>query len=72
MRIPFTQVDAFTDRPFGGNPAAVMPLAVWPDDAVLLAIAVAFVGSLVMRAPFRADVVRDRGALARLVEEGRI
>ncbi|MES2990712.1 MAG: cytochrome c oxidase accessory protein CcoG [Pseudomonadota bacterium] len=41
-------------------------------SAVLLAIAVAFVASLVMRAPFRADVVRDRGALARLVEEGRI
>jgi PhzF family phenazine biosynthesis protein len=39
MRIPFTQVDAFADRAFGGNPAAVMPLAAWPDDAVLLAIA---------------------------------
>jgi PhzF family phenazine biosynthesis protein len=39
MRIPFTQVDAFTDRAFGGNPAAVMPLSAWPDDAVLLAIA---------------------------------
>ena len=25
MRIPFTQVDAFADRPFAGNPAAVMP-----------------------------------------------
>lgn len=39
MRIPFTQVDAFADRAFGGNPAAVMPLSAWPDDAVLLAIA---------------------------------
>jgi cytochrome c oxidase accessory protein FixG len=40
--------------------------------AVLLAIAVAFIASLALRAPFRADVVRDRGALARLVEDGRI
>ncbi len=39
MRIPFTQVDAFADRAFAGNPAAVMPLATWPDDTVLLAIA---------------------------------
>jgi PhzF family phenazine biosynthesis protein len=39
MRIPFTQVDAFTDAAFGGNPAAVMPLSRWLDDAVLLKIA---------------------------------
>lgn len=39
MRIPFTQVDAFASAPFGGNPAAVMPLAGWLDDAVLQAIA---------------------------------
>jgi PhzF family phenazine biosynthesis protein len=39
MRIPFTQVDAFADAPFAGNPAAVMPLSSWPDDATLLAIA---------------------------------
>ncbi|CAN5154215.1 cytochrome c oxidase accessory protein CcoG [soil metagenome] len=39
---------------------------------VLLLIASAFVGSLVVRSPFKADVVRDRGALARLVEDGRI
>lgn len=25
-------VDAFTDRPFAGNPAAVVPLDRWPDD----------------------------------------
>ena len=35
-------------------------------------IAGAFVTSLVLRAPFKADVVRDRGALARMVEDGRI
>ena len=39
MRIPFTQVDAFADAPFAGNPAAVMPLADWLPDATLQAIA---------------------------------
>lgn len=39
MRIPFTQVDAFADRPFAGNPAAVMPLPRWLDDATLQSIA---------------------------------
>ncbi|WP_375428628.1 PhzF family phenazine biosynthesis protein [uncultured Sphingomonas sp.] len=39
MRIPFTQVDAFADAAFGGNPAAVMPLAAWLPDAMLQAIA---------------------------------
>ncbi len=33
------QVDAFTDKLFGGNPAAVIPLDDWLDDATLLAIA---------------------------------
>ena len=40
--------------------------------AVLLAICVAFITSLALRSPFRVDVVRDRGALARLVGEGQI
>lgn len=39
MKIAFSQVDAFADRPFTGNPAAVMPLDAWLDDAVLQAIA---------------------------------
>lgn len=39
MRIPFTQVDAFADAAFGGNPAAVMPLSAWLPDDTLLAIA---------------------------------
>ncbi|MEP6785126.1 MAG: PhzF family phenazine biosynthesis protein [Sphingomonadales bacterium] len=39
MMIPFAQIDAFADRPFTGNPAAVMPLDAWLDDAVLQAIA---------------------------------
>lgn len=38
-RLPFAQIDAFSDRPFGGNPAAVMPLDAWLPDATLLAIA---------------------------------
>ena len=33
------QVDAFADRPFTGNPAAVMPLDTWLPDEVLQAIA---------------------------------
>ena len=37
--LPFTQVDAFADAPFTGNPAAVMPLDAWLDDATLQAIA---------------------------------
>ncbi|BBE00082.1 PhzF family phenazine biosynthesis protein [Sphingobium amiense] len=37
--LPFTQVDAFADAPFAGNPAAVMPLDRWLDDATLQAIA---------------------------------
>ena len=39
MRIPFVQVDAFADRAFAGNPAAVMPLAAWLADDLLQAIA---------------------------------
>ena len=38
--LPFFQVDAFADRPFTGNPAAVMPLDDWLPDEVLQAIAV--------------------------------
>lgn len=37
--LPFFQVDAFADAPFTGNPAAVMPLGQWLDDATLQAIA---------------------------------
>jgi len=41
-------------------------------SAIMLAIVVAFVASLWLRSPFRVDVIRDRGSLARLVEDGRI
>lgn len=37
--LSFTQVDAFADGPFTGNPAAVMPLDAWLPDATLQAIA---------------------------------
>jgi cytochrome c oxidase accessory protein FixG len=40
--------------------------------AVLLTISLSVLGSLVMRAPFKVDVVRDRGSLARVVERGQI
>jgi PhzF family phenazine biosynthesis protein len=32
MTIPLLHVDAFTDRPFAGNPAAVCILAAWKED----------------------------------------
>lgn len=40
--------------------------------SVLALIATAFVASLALRSPFRVDVVRDRGVLARMVGEGQI
>lgn len=39
MRIPFYQVDAFSDGPFTGNPAAVCLLTHWPEDEILQRIA---------------------------------
>jgi PhzF family phenazine biosynthesis protein len=39
LRIPIVQIDAFADRPFSGNPAAVCPLERWLPDDVLQAIA---------------------------------
>src|SRR5580692_3421488 len=39
MRLPLYQVDAFTDRLFAGNPAAVCPLDAWLPDAAMQAIA---------------------------------
>jgi PhzF family phenazine biosynthesis protein len=37
--LPFFQVDAFAGKPLTGNPAAVMPLERWLDDALMQAIA---------------------------------
>ncbi len=39
MKLHLTQVDAFADRPFTGNPAAVIPLDSWLPDPVLQSIA---------------------------------
>ncbi len=39
MEIPFFQIDAFADRPFQGNPAAVCLLEKWLEDDLLQAIA---------------------------------
>jgi PhzF family phenazine biosynthesis protein len=38
-QLRLVQVDAFADRPFTGNPAAVMPLDQWLPDDILQAIA---------------------------------
>lgn len=40
MQLPIYQVDAFTDRLFGGNPAAVIPLDSWLPDNLMQSIAV--------------------------------
>jgi PhzF family phenazine biosynthesis protein len=39
MKYKIYQVDAFTDKVFGGNPAAVVPLDNWLSDDLLQAIA---------------------------------
>jgi PhzF family phenazine biosynthesis protein len=39
MTLTFFQVDAFANRAFAGNPAAVMPLPEWLQDETLQAIA---------------------------------
>jgi PhzF family phenazine biosynthesis protein len=39
MKLRLFQVDAFASRVFAGNPAAVVPLDSWLDDATLQAIA---------------------------------
>lgn len=39
MKLPLYQVDAFTSKPFGGNPAAVVPLERWLDAELMQKIA---------------------------------
>jgi cytochrome c oxidase accessory protein FixG len=41
-------------------------------STVLLLVVIAFVGSLYLRTPFKVDIVRDRGSLARIVDDGYI
>ncbi len=54
---PIRVVDAFTDRPFAGNPAAVVALEDWAPDAALQAVAAQMnlseTAFLVPRAPGR-------------------
>ncbi len=39
LTLDIYQIDAFSEAVFSGNPAAVVPLDQWPDDAILQAIA---------------------------------
>ena len=39
MRYPVYQINAFSDQPFGGNSACVVPLTAWLPDDLMLAIA---------------------------------
>lgn len=39
MKVPFYQVDAFTNKRFSGNPAGVCPMAGWLPDALMQKIA---------------------------------
>ena len=41
-------------------------------SAILAVVSMAFVASLVLRTPFKVDIVRDRATLARIVEGGQI
>jgi cytochrome c oxidase accessory protein FixG len=41
-------------------------------SVILVVVSAAVLASLVLRTPFKVDVVRDRGALARIVDEGRV
>ncbi len=39
MQLTLYQIDAFTDKLFGGNPAAVIPLEEWLEDDLMQKIA---------------------------------
>ncbi len=60
MNLPIYWVDAFTDRAFHGNPAAVVPLDAWPEDALLQRIAnengLSETAFFVRKGPARADL----------------
>lgn len=42
MQLPFYQIDAFSNQPLHGNPAAVVPMAGWLRDESLQALAAEF------------------------------
>ncbi|CUA96461.1 PhzF family phenazine biosynthesis protein [Thiomonas bhubaneswarensis] len=60
MRIALYQIDAFAERLFEGNPAAVCPMGAWLDDTVMQAIAaennLAETAFFVQTAPDSADL----------------
>lgn len=60
MELSLYQIDAFTSRCFGGNPAAVCPVAEWLPDATMQAIAaennLAETAYFIRRAPGRYDL----------------
>ncbi|WP_286848489.1 FixG Ig-like domain-containing protein, partial [Hydrogenophaga sp. 70-12] len=60
----------------GWNRAQMLRRALRPRvlvySGVLLAVSLAVLGSLWLRTPLKVDVIRDRGALAREVEQGRV
>lgn len=39
MKLKIYQIDAFSDQPFSGNPAAVCPLEAWLEDGIMQSIA---------------------------------
>jgi len=39
MKLTLYQIDAFTDKIFGGNPAAVIPLENWIEDDLMQKLA---------------------------------
>ena len=47
MEIPIFQIDAFSDQPFSGNPAAICPLQEWLPDEILQKIAEELGGTVV-------------------------
>ena len=52
--------------------ARVLRARVLVYGAILAGIGTVFVASLVLREPFKVDVVRDRGSLARIVADGQV
>ena len=69
VELRLVQVDAFADRPFTGNPAAVMPLEEWLPDEVMQAIAtsetmIPSAASLVVSPSTRRTTARQAMAIA--------
>jgi predicted PhzF superfamily epimerase YddE/YHI9 len=60
MQLKLWQIDAFANKPFEGNPAAIVPLTSWIDDALMQRIAnennLAETAFLVRRAEGRYDL----------------